>query len=143
MTLIDEEYDVGFGGYCDAVKEFTEPVMKAQGKEIPETPIEMSPVAVDFLCKMIKDEMQEFVQAKSSAEQADAMIDIIYYIMDSAIRHGINLDSVFAVVHLANMTKVIDGQVTLREDGKVEKPEGFEPPNIDRVIEAMEELGSW
>ena len=137
------DIQIGFGGYCEAVRDFTGPVIEAQGKEIPQTPQEMSPMAADFLCQMIKDELEEFAQAKSTADQADAMVDIVYYIMDTAIRHGINLDSVFAAVHIANMTKVIDGKVILREDGKVEKPEGFRHPNIENIIEAQKQEGSW
>ena len=51
-----------------------------------------------------------------------------YYICDTAVRHGLNLDPLFKIVHRANMQKVVDGKVIRREDGKILKPEGWEDP---------------
>src|SRR3989338_5086048 len=56
--------------------------------------------------------------------QADAMVDAWYYMLDTAAKHGINLSTVFDVVHEANMNKrdPVSGKFLRREsDGKVIK----------------------
>jgi predicted HAD superfamily Cof-like phosphohydrolase len=38
------------------------------------------------------------------------------------------------------MSKLVDGKVIRREDGKILKPEGWQPPQIDKIInEARQE----
>jgi predicted HAD superfamily Cof-like phosphohydrolase len=65
-------------------------------------------------------------------EQADAMVDAMYYMYDSAARRGMNLDALFNVVHEANMDKRDPDtkQFIRREDGKVLKRDGWTPSNI-------------
>ncbi len=49
---------------------------------------------------------------------------------------GVDAMHVFAEVHLANMRKLgPDGLPILREDDKVVKPEGWTPPEIQRVLD--------
>ncbi|WP_280357101.1 nucleoside triphosphate pyrophosphohydrolase family protein [Nocardia otitidiscaviarum] len=45
--------------------------------------------------------------------------------------------SVWATVQFSNMSKVVDGQVLRRADGKIQKPPTFTPPDIAGV------LASW
>ena len=37
-------------------------------------------------------------------------------------------------VHRSNMAKLVDGKVLRREDGKVLKPEGWQPPQLAQFI---------
>lgn len=74
-------------------------------------------------------------------EQADAIVDIEYYMKDVAARNGINTDAIFDLVHQANMAKrQLDGTFIMRSDGKVVKPdnwispEGFKKDEIRRQI---------
>jgi predicted HAD superfamily Cof-like phosphohydrolase len=49
---------------------------------------------------------------------------------------GVDTMHVFAEVHLANMRKLgPDGLPIKRDDGKVMKPEGWQPPDIQRVLD--------
>lgn len=68
-------------------------------------------------------------------EQADAMVDAMYYMYDTAARHGMNLDKYFEVVHDANMDKrdPVTKQFIRREDGKVMKRDGWNPPDVGVV----------
>lgn len=89
-----------------------------------------------------RDKCSEFNEREDTdafvAEQADALVDTMYYIYDSAARKGINLDLVFDEVHKCNMAKCDStGKVRRREDGKVMKPEGWKAPNISTVIESQ------
>lgn len=78
------------------------------------------------------------------AEQADAMVDAWYYMLNAAAKKGFNLDKVFDVVHDANMNKRFpDGIFHRREDGKVIKPDNWKEPDIDSEIKRQLKNGSW
>lgn len=110
--------------YTETVREFT----TACHDGLPDRPTSLSPDSVAFIRRMVSDEMEELAEAESSVDQADALVDAIYYICDCAVRHGMNLDPLFSIVHQANMGKVVNGKVVRREDGKILKPEGWAPP---------------
>ena len=50
----------------------------------------------------------------------------------------IDVRPVFEAVHAANMAKVGGG---VREDGKVLKPPGWQPPDVEAIIEAQQRSG--
>jgi predicted HAD superfamily Cof-like phosphohydrolase len=65
------------------------------------------------------------------SEQADALVDSIYYMHNAAAKAGIDLDPFFDEVHAANLRKRWpDGTYHRRADGKVVKPEGWTPPDV-------------
>lgn len=110
--------------YTEKVRQFT----TACEESLPEKPQSLSEEKVAFITKMVNDELEELKDAKNITEQADALVDAIYYICDTAVRHGINLDPLFDIVHGANMQKVVNGKVLRRDDGKILKPEGWRDP---------------
>ncbi len=110
--------------YTRQVREFS----KACNNSLTPKPILMSKSTVEFLRKMVNDELDELEESESVVEQADALVDAIYYICDCAVKHGMNLDPLFNIVHQANMSKVVDGKVIRRDDGKILKPEGWIAP---------------
>ena len=68
-------------------------------------------------------------------EYADALADIVYTAYGAALEAGINLNEVLEEVHRSNMDKVWpDGEVHYHPNGKVAKPEGWQPPNIKEVL---------
>jgi predicted HAD superfamily Cof-like phosphohydrolase len=74
--------------------------------------------------------------APLSKEQAfvnavDALADIAYVVIGTAVEWGVDLAAVWAAVHAANMAKVGGGR---RADGKIGKPEGWTPPDIAGVL---------
>jgi predicted HAD superfamily Cof-like phosphohydrolase len=88
--------------------------------------------------KLLAEEMYEYTVAENEndiIEIADALADIIYIACGTAASYGIPLDKVFEEVHRSNMAKLVDGKPIYREDGKVLKPEGWTPPDIDGVLE--------
>lgn len=44
------------------------------------------------------------------------------------------LNEAFIRVHKSNMSKLTNGQLLKREDGKILKPEGYEPPNMMELV---------
>lgn len=110
--------------YCSQVKEFTE----ACNDNLPTTPQRMTPESKSFIIEMVKDELLELEEAETIEDEADALVDAIYYICDCAVKQGIDLDKIFNIVHGANMQKVENGKVIRRDDGKVLKPESWKDP---------------
>jgi predicted HAD superfamily Cof-like phosphohydrolase len=87
---------------------------------------------------LITEEFNELTDAEYAndlVEIADALADIIYIACGTAVSYGIPLDDVFAEVHRSNMAKLVDGKVILREDGKIQKPEGWTAPDIRSVLD--------
>jgi predicted HAD superfamily Cof-like phosphohydrolase len=144
----------------EAVKEFTE---GANNVKCPTTPSPMNKEEVTFCLKMVLSEMTELAQTVTSshdeaiklmieclgtdpshqpkndteeeiiADQADAMVDAWYYMLNCASKKGMDISSVFDRVHEANMNKrdPKTGQFIRREtDGKILKPEGWKPADI-------------
>ena len=88
--------------------------------------------------KLLSEEMYEYTIAENEndlIEIADALADIIYIACGTAVSYGIPLDEVFAEVHRSNMAKLVDGKVLRREDGKIQKPDSWTPPDIKGVLE--------
>ena len=72
------------------------------------------------------EELAEFMRASTIEDQADALIDLTYFIFGTFTLMGINPEPIFDIVQAANMAKVgPDGKVILKEQGKIQKPEGW------------------
>lgn len=68
---------------------------------------------------------------------ADAIADSIYVLLGTAATFGLPMAEIWKRVHESNMAKVKDG-VRRRADGKILKPEGWQPPDVEGAIkEAM------
>lgn len=65
---------------------------------------------------------------RNLAQAADALIDLQYVCEGGLISLGINSNPLWAEVQRANMAKEGGGT---REDGKILKPAGWQPPNIE------------
>ena len=86
----------------------------------------------------ILEEINEFVDASEKqdlVEQADAMIDTIYFALGTLVEMGIEPDELFSIVQNANMSKLWpDGKPHYNNIGKVIKPEGWEDPHQKLVV---------
>jgi len=76
---------------------------------------------------------------------ADDIIDAIYVIDGLSNLFGLPRDVLFQEVHKTNMAKAQkDGEGNLivmrRADGKILKPEGWQPPNLRSIIEAWSKI---
>jgi predicted HAD superfamily Cof-like phosphohydrolase len=120
--------------YFTDVKDFQEAFGQRVGVK-PELP-ELQERALRM--NLIVEEFEEYMDAEENddlVEIADALADIIYIACGTAVSYGIPLDRIFDEVHSSNMAKLVDGKVIRREDGKIQKPEGWQPPNIEKIIE--------
>ena len=109
--------------------------------EIPklETPEIGSEELIELRIKLLQEEVAEYAEAARGGnlvEVLDALADIAYILAGTVINHGMQhvFDDAFSEVHRSNMAKLVDGKVLRREDGKVMKPENWQPPNLSQFI---------
>lgn len=77
----------------------------------------------------MREEVDEFLSSDTIIDQADAMIDLIYFALGTLVEMGVQPEKLFDIVHRANMTKLWpDGTVHYNELGKVIKHESWENP---------------
>ena len=110
---------------------------KAFGQRVGETPELPEKDERELRKKLLAEEYTEYVVAEYNndlVEIADALADIIYIACGTAVSYGIPLDRIFAEVHRSNMAKLVDGKVVRRSDGKVQKPDGWTPPDIKAIL---------
>lgn len=89
--------------------------------------------------RLIYEEFQEFVDAvneNDDVEQLDACMDIIWVILGYCNMKQFDVDGAWKEVAVSNLNKIDKetGKVLKREDGKVLKPEGWQPPDFGKYI---------
>lgn len=89
--------------------------------------------------RLLAEEFTEFILAleeKNPEKLLDALADIVYVTYGVALDAGYDLDGALNRVHAANMRKLgPDGNPIIDEDGKVQKPEGWTPPDLSDLVE--------
>ena len=88
------------------------------------------------LIKEEYEELQEAVDANDRVEQLDALIDILVVTMGAIRAGGFDGEGAWKEVMDTNFAKIDPdtGKVRKREDGKVLKPEGWQPPKLDAYL---------
>lgn len=81
------------------------------------------------------DKYMQYQSLENLAELADGIVDTVYVVLQLSNAIGLPFDALFNEVHRSNMAKIHpDGTVKRREDGKVLKPEGWQPPNLHAIL---------
>lgn len=87
---------------------------------------------------LLKEEWAEYLDAEANddlVEIADALADMVYICLGTAVAYGIPFDKIWEEVHASNMSKLdSDGRPIRREDGKVLKGPRFFEPKIETII---------
>ena len=65
---------------------------------------------------------------------SDALLSLLDNVYACAYIYGIPLIEVFNAVHQANMNKLIGGKIVKRSDGKIQKPLGWQPANLQNIL---------
>jgi predicted HAD superfamily Cof-like phosphohydrolase len=89
----------------------------------------------DMYCALIEEEHKELKQAladNDDVEVLDALIDILVVTIGAIHSAGFDAEGAWKEVMSTNFAKINKetGKVRKREDGKVLKPQGWEPPNL-------------
>lgn len=91
-----------------------------------------------FRQELLQEEVDEISAATTLEDLADGIGDVIYIALGTAIESGIEMEPIFKIIQAANMAKLgEDGKPIYREDGKVIKPEGWQPPE-PAIVEELE-----
>ena len=89
----------------------------------------------DMYCALIEEEHKELEQAladNNDVEVLDALIDILVVTIGAIHSAGWDAEGAWKEVMATNFAKIDKGtgKVRKREDGKVLKSQGWEPPNL-------------
>ena len=91
--------------------------------------------------KLIEEEFSElrdeyFVELdlETPVNQLKELADLVFVCYQYAAARGWNLDAAMRRVFDSNMSKLVDGKPTYREDGKVEKGPNYQPPILDDLL---------
>lgn len=127
--------------WVDLAREYAEKSNKLNPNEkkgLPKKPEEFSKKDIDFMIKMVKSELLELKNSKTFAEQIDAIVDAIYYLISLSAKKGVHLERPFRAVHRANMRKFVNNVGSFdKKTGKNLKPVGWIPPEkeIENIIQ--------
>ena len=82
------------------------------------------------------NELQEALANKNAVETLDALTDILVVTIGTMNSMGADGEGAWREVMATNFAKIDrrTGKVLRREDGKVLKPEGWEPPNLAKFL---------
>jgi predicted HAD superfamily Cof-like phosphohydrolase len=130
------------------IKEFhTKFALEYDGK-----PRTLSPSVQKFRVRFMREELKEYLDAVSRAEDAvrgraepsfddevahelehmlDALVDLTYVVLGTAYLHGFDFEEAWARVHAANMGKVRAARASeskRKSKNDVVKPPGWKPP---------------
>lgn len=86
--------------------------------------------------KLIEEEFNELKAADSAEDELDALIDILVVTIGAIHSGGYDAEGAWKEVMRTNFAKIDKdtGKVRKREDGKVLKPAGWTPPNLEPHI---------
>jgi predicted HAD superfamily Cof-like phosphohydrolase len=112
---------------------------RAAGAHVADLPTLDVPAEVRQLrLRLISEELDELraaLEADDLVGTADAIADLLYVVYGAAVTFGIPIDEVFAEVHRANLAKLdASSDPVERDDGKVLKPHGWTPPEIEPIL---------
>lgn len=98
---------------------------------------EFNPEQAALYKKLIEEEYsewQEALEANDETENIDACFDMIWVIVGYLLSKGYDWNAIWDEGALSNLKKIdrATGKVLKREDGKVLKPEGWQPPNFSK-----------
>ena len=108
------------------------------GVAAPEVPSLPGQATAAMRLRLIREEADELaagLAAGDLVDVADAIADLLYVTVGTAVACGIDVVPIFAEVHRSNMTK--DTGAGLGPDGKIVKGAGFEPPVLAPLLQAQ------
>lgn len=124
----------------DKVNEFRRAGMKKTFTELMDADKELAIAEADMIQSCINEEFHEFNDAayfyeenpcaETRANLCKEWADLQYVVSQAALFFDIPADASFNRVHNSNMTKVVEGKVIYRDDGKILKPDSYVAPDM-------------
>jgi hypothetical protein len=108
--------------------------LSAVGQSAPAKPVGKTDQS-NLYKKLIDEEYHEFLEAfytNDDVEQIDACFDMMWVIVGYMKSRGWDCEGIWDEGAKSNLSKIdpATGLVRRREDGKILKPEGWQPPNF-------------
>lgn len=121
--------------------------MMAAEQECPGTPVIPDFSVMQLRFSLMHEELQEFVLAVDRitiasylysdhdvlTQVADALADLMYVTLGTAVAFGIDIQPIFDAVHVSNMEKFGPGGHK-RADGKWQKPPDWRAPDLRAIL---------
>jgi predicted HAD superfamily Cof-like phosphohydrolase len=91
---------------------------------------------VNLYLKLITEEYTELMNSSQRTEELDACMDLIWVVLGYCYMRGYNVEGAWKEVADSNLSKIdpVTGKVKKRDDGKVLKPEGWKPPQLELFV---------
>ena len=96
---------------------------------------QFNPEQFNLYVALINEECQELdqaIQALDKVETLDALVDILVVTIGAIHSMGADAEGAWDEVMRTNLAKIdsVTGRVNRREDGKILKPQGWQPPQL-------------
>lgn len=113
--------------------------LKAVGQETPAFPQQTVSDQAELYLKLIEEEFNELMDAQiqeNDTEICDACFDLMWVVVGYMKSRGWDCENIWDEGAKSNLSKIdpVSGKVIRREDGKILKPEGWEPPNFAKFV---------
>ena len=97
---------------------------------------EFNEAQYQLYCNLISEEFNELVASTTKTDDLDALIDILVVTIGAIHSLGADAEGAWKEVMSTNFAKIDKqtGRVRKREDGKVLKPAGWTPPNLEPFV---------
>jgi predicted HAD superfamily Cof-like phosphohydrolase len=97
---------------------------------------EFNEAQYQLYCNLISEEFDELVASTTKTDDLDALIDILVVTIGAIHSLGADAEGAWKEVMSTNFAKIDKqtGMVRKREDGKVLKPAGWTPPNLEPFV---------
>jgi len=104
-----------------------------------QTTHEANKLQAEMYRELVDEERMEMLDAEDASdeiEEFDAVLDQIVVLIGYGLSRGWPMNAGWAEVVRSNMAKIdpYSGTVRRREDGKILKPEGWTPPDLDSLL---------
>jgi predicted HAD superfamily Cof-like phosphohydrolase len=111
--------------------------LSAVGQETPATPQKTVSDQAQLYKELIEEEVTEFWDAEAmgdDVEEIDACFDMIWVIVGYMKSRGLDCEVIWDEGAKSNLSKIdpVTGLVRKRADGKIMKPEGWQPPDFKK-----------
>jgi predicted HAD superfamily Cof-like phosphohydrolase len=87
---------------------------------------------VKLINEEVNDELIPAIESSNLLESVDGAVDSIVVILGAMVYMGVDIRPIWDEVHRTNMLKVGGKK---RADGKLLKPEGWKPPEVQKLIQ--------
>ena len=91
----------------------------------------------ELYVNLMVEEFGECCAAVSLEGFIGELTDLLVVTIGCLYSLGVDPQKAWNIVHTNNMSKLTDGRLLKREDGKVQKGPNYQPPNLVPLIEAI------